>query len=228
MTEPARVMAVVAAVGLALLAGAWLTDIATAQHQQPEAALDQWLMYLVGLAYWTYTLPASVILSAAMTRLAFRGYPAYVFPPPVTHFYPDYAAHQFAASVVATVASIALYAGLSVLLRPFLRRHPRIGRRGAWSLVAGYCGTAILLPLVRYESSPFIDTLRFITQPLAYGFRWFGRSYPFIPGFAGSTLPQFTRLSAVHVVVLSAGTFLVATLIKAVRRRGIRERPALQ
>lgn len=210
-----RTFAAVSTVGVALLASAWITDVATGQRPGGETPASEWLIYLVGLAYWTYTLLAKIILSGIMSILYIEHYPAHVLPPPVTHFYPDQKAYQFTASVIATVLSIVLYSAIALSLRPVARKRPGLGRRFVTSLLAGYAATAILWPLVSYRSSPIIDALRTLTVPLDFVYRAFGHTYPFTPGFAGATLPQFTYLSAAHVVLIAVPVFAIHTIIVA-------------
>ena len=199
MIKAVQRSSLILAVGVTLAALAWVANIIAFVHTPPNESVELPVL-LIGLAYWTFSLPGMALL-LMVTRIAVIAYlPLTLVPPPLLASTAMFDWHQFAASIVATLMSAALYIGVAHASDRFCFRHRMQRHRIIVSLLVGYCATGALLPLLSYQTSPRHDVLRGIARPIARGFALTGQVYPFSPAFGGTSL-QFSLSASSHVII---------------------------
>ena len=187
------------AVGITLAGFAWVANIIAFARTPLDESIELPIL-LIGLAYWTFSLPGMTLLLMVTRFTVFAYLPLTLVPPPLLASTAMFDGRQFVASMVATLVSTAFYIGAIHVSDRFRLRRRTPPHRMIVSLLVGYCATGALLPLLSYQTSPLRDVLRGIARPIAAGFALTGHVYPFSPAFGGTSL-QFSLGASSHVII---------------------------
>src|SRR6266487_5544949 len=99
MTKFVRHVWFILAIGVGLMTSAWIANMVAFNLVPLRDNAATFVLLLIGLAYWTFSLPGMVLFSLVSSRMAFTSMPGILVPPPLLASEAMFGGKQFAGSM---------------------------------------------------------------------------------------------------------------------------------
>lgn len=185
------------------------------------------------LVYWAFTCVPTVLLSAALSRMAFSMLPAFVIPPPFVNEVGGSIQQQMFASLIVTFMAVAMVSGVAWFASKVDPLGARRRFREVWTAMA--CGVAVAaVQLPHWDLSPEPEMWTIVSGTLASPTVYildavFGIADPFAYGFEPQAAAAVAQHAGFHVlttsVLLLCGWYLVLAIGKVMPSCWMMQRP---